>query len=96
MAYAGEETTLLRQRTGIRHHAEGVHLQAVVVVEAEGLVLNHARIQFESACLQALARAGMAGIQNRHIVLLGHLVDCIKEAQEVLLGVDILLAVGGK
>ena len=96
VADAGEEATLLGQGAGVGHHAKGVHLEAVVVVETEGFVLNDARVQLEARSLQALAGTRMAGIQNGHIVLLGHLVDGVKQRQKVLLGVDVLLAVGAQ
>ena len=38
----------------------------------------------------------MAAVEDGHIVLLGHLVDGVEEAQEVLLRVDVLLAVGAQ
>ena len=96
VALAGEKAGLLGQGAGVGHHAEGVHLQAVVVVEAQGLVLDHAGVQLESAGLQALAAAGVAAVEDGHVVLLGHAVDGGEEAHEVLLGVDVLLAVGGE
>ena len=79
MANGGEEGRFLGQGARIGHHAEGVHLQAVVVVEAEGLVLNNARVKLEAAGLQALAGTGMAGVQDGHIVLFRHLVDGVEE-----------------
>jgi len=91
---AGEEAALLGQGTGVGHHAVGVHLQAVVVVEAQGLVLDDSCIQLESALLQALAAAGVAAVEDGHVVLLGHLIDGIEQAQEVLLRVYVLLAMG--
>ncbi len=94
MADARKERTLLGQGAGVRYHRKGVHLQTVIVVESKRLVLNDARIELESGCLETLPRAGMAAIQNRHIVLRRHLVDGIEQAQEVLLRVDVLLAVG--
>lgn len=94
--YAGEETALLRQSAAVADHGEGVHLQAVVVVEAQGLVLDHPLVQLEARLLQTLFAAGMAAVQHGHIVLLRHLVDGSKEAYEVLLRVDVLLPVGGK
>ena len=96
MALAGEEAGLLGQGAGVGHHAEGVHLQAVVVVEAQGLVLDHTGVQLESAGLQALAAAGVAAVEDGHVVLLGHAVDGGEEAHEVLLGVDVLLTVSGQ
>ena len=38
----------------------------------------------------------MAGVENWHVVLLRHVVDGVEEREEVLLGVDVLLAVGGE
>ena len=38
----------------------------------------------------------MTGVQNGHVILLGHLVNGIEEAHEVLLRVDVLLAVSGE
>ena len=96
MADAGEEAALLGQGAAVAHHGKGVHLQAVVVVEAQGLVLDDARVQLEAACLQALAGTRMAAVEDGHVVLLGHLVDGVEERQEVLLGVDVLLAVGAQ
>jgi len=91
---AGEETALLGQGTGVRDHAEGVHLEAVVIVEAEGLVLDDARIKLEAGGLEAFAGTRMATVENGHVVLLRHLVDCVEQRKEVLLRVDVLLAVG--
>ena len=34
MAYTGEETTLCGEGAGVAYHGEGVHLKAIVVVEA--------------------------------------------------------------
>lgn len=96
VADAGEEAGLLGQRARVRHHREGVHLQAVVVVEAHGLVHAHARVQLEAGGLQALAGARVAGVQDRHVVFLGQRVDRGEQAREVRLGVDVLLAVGGE
>ena len=94
MAHAGEETALLRQRARIAHHTKGVHLQAVVVVEAQRLVLDHAPVELEAALLQPLPAARVAGVEDRHIVLLRHLVDRREQAYEVLLRIDIFLTVG--
>ena len=96
MPDAREEARLLGQGAGVRHHREGVHLQAVVVVEAHGLVHAHARVQPEARRLQALAGARVAGVQDRHVVFLGQRVDRGEQAREVRLGVDVLLAVGGE
>ncbi len=94
--HAGEEAALLGQSAGIRDHGEGVHLQAVVVVEAQRLMLDHPLVQLEAGLLQTLFAPGMATVQHRHVVLFRHLVDGRKEAYKVLLRVDVLLPVGGK
>ena len=96
MPYAGEETALLRQSAAVADHGEGVHLQAVVVVETQGFVLDHPLVQLETGLLQTLFAPGMAAVQHRHIVLLRHFVDGSEEAHEILLCVDVLLPVGGK
>ena len=88
----GEEARLLGQGTGVGHHGEGVHLQAVVVVEAHGFVHAHARVELEARGLQALAGARVAGVQDRHVVPLRQGVDGGEQAREVRLGVDVLLA----
>ena len=56
----------------------------------------HTRVQLEARRLQALAGARVAGVQDRHVVLLGQGVDGGEQAREVRLGVDVLLAVGGQ
>ena len=94
--HAGEEAALLGQSAAIADHSEGVHLQAVVVVEAQGLVLDHPLVQLETGLLQTLFAAGMAAVQHGHIVLLRHFIDGSKKAHEILLRVDVLLPVGGK
>ena len=91
-----EEAGLLGQGARVGHHGEGVHLQAVVVVKAHGLVHAHARVQLEAGGLQALAGARVAGVQDRHVVFLRERVDGGEQAREVGLGVDVLLAVGGE
>lgn len=93
---AREEAGLLGQGAGVGDNREGVHLQAVVVVEAHGLVHAHARVQLEAGGLQALAGARVAGVQDRHVVFLRERVDRGEQAREVGLGVDVLLAVGGE
>ena len=96
LAHAGEEAGLLGQRAGIAYHTEGVGLQTVVIVEAQGLVADHALVQLKAALLDALAAARMAAVQYGHSVLLRHCVHGREQADEVLLGVDVLLAVGAE
>lgn len=47
VADAGEERGFLGKSSAIADDGEGVHLKAVVVVEAEGLMLNDARVKLE-------------------------------------------------
>ena len=96
MPYAGEETALLGQSAAVADHSEGVHLQAVVVVETQRLMLDHPLVQLEARLLQTLFAAGMAAVQHGHVVLLRHFIDGRKETYEVLLRVDVLLPVGGE
>ena len=65
-------------------------------MEAQGFVLNHSAVQNEARGLQPLFRAGMAGIENGHIVLFRHGVDGAEQGQEILLRVDVFLPVGGE
>ena len=55
MADAGEEAALLREGTGVGHYGECIHLKAVVVVEAEGLVLNDTGVKLKAGGLKTLA-----------------------------------------
>lgn len=48
MADTGEERGFLRKGTAIADDGKGVHLEAVVIVEAEGLMLNDARVELEA------------------------------------------------
>ena len=59
-------------------------------------MLDDARVELEAGGGQTLAGAGVAGVQDRHVVLLGHSVDGVEQAQEVLLRVDVFLAVGAQ
>lgn len=94
VADGGEEAALFGEGAAVGDYCECVHLQAVVVVEAEGFVLDDAGVELESACFEPFAATGVAAVENRHIIFLRHRVDGIEKAQEVLLGVDVLLAVG--
>ena len=60
MADAREEAAFLGQRAGVGHDAEGVPLQAVIVMEAQRLMLNDALVELKAALLQTLAAARMA------------------------------------
>ena len=96
MAYAGEETAFLGQRAAVADDGEGVHLETVVVMEAEGLMLDHPTVELEARLLQAFTATGMTAVEDGHVVLLGHLVDGGEEGQEVFLRIDVLLTVGGE
>ena len=96
MADACEEGAFFGERTAVAYDSECVHLQAVVVVESERFVLNHALVELEARCGKAVTAARVAAVQNRHVVLFGHLVDGGKETREVLLGVDVFFAVGAE
>lgn len=93
-ADGGVERALLGERAAVADRAEGVHLEAVVVVEAQGLLHPDPRVQPEPAGLEPAARARVAAVQHRHAVFLRHGVDGGEQAQEVLFRVDVLLPVG--
>ena len=94
LADAGEEAGFLGQGAGVAHHAVGVHLQVVVIVEAQRLVQPHPLVQLEAHGLQPLAAAGMAGVEDGHVVFFRQRVDGGEQGHEVFLGVDVLLPVG--
>lgn len=96
MADAREEAALLRQSAAVADHSEGVHLEAVIVVESERLMLDDTWIELETTGCQSVAAARMAAVEYRHVIFLGQFVDGIEKAEEVLLGVYVLLAVGGQ
>ena len=96
MADTGEERRLLWESAGVRHYRKSIHLQAVVVVEAEGFVLNHSWIELEALCGKTVAAARMAAVEDRHIIFLCHCIDGVEETQEVLLGVDVLFSVSAE
>ena len=96
VADACEEGAFFGERAAVAHDGECVHLQAVVIVESERFVLNHALVELEARGSKAVTAARVATVQNRHVVLFGHLVDGGKEAREVLFGVDVFFAVGAE
>ena len=87
------ERALLGKCAAVAHDAERVHLQAVVVVEAQRLLHAYPRVQPEPRRLQPVAAPRVAAVQHRHVVLLRHGVDRPEQAQEVLLCVYVLLPV---
>lgn len=76
MPNRSKERRLFRQSATVGNHGESVHLETVVVMETEGLMLDDTSVELESTSLQALTAARVAAIEDRHIVLLRHLVDC--------------------
>jgi hypothetical protein len=70
------EAALLRKGARVRHDGECMHLELVVIIEAEGFIDSDTRIQFETGCFQPLLTSRMAGIEDRHIILLSKSIDC--------------------
>lgn len=60
VADAREKRALLRECTAVTHYGEGVHLQAVVVMESERFVLYDTGIKLKAACCEPVTAAGMA------------------------------------
>ena len=92
MSHTRKEAALLGQGAAVAHHGKGVHLQAIVVVEAQRLVLDDTRVQLEATRLETLAAAGMTAVEDRHVVLFCHGVDGVEETEEILLCVDVFFA----
>lgn len=59
-------------------------------------MLDDAWVQLEARSGETVTAARMATIEDRHIILLSHSVDGVEQTQEVLLGVDVFLAVGAE
>ena len=93
MSYSSKKAAFLLQCTEAGHHAKGVHLQTIVVMEAQRLMLNHTLVKNEATLLQTLATTGMARVQDGQIVLFCHLVDSGEQRSEILLCVDVFLPV---
>ena len=51
MVHGGEEGVHLWQSTAVTHHRRSIHLQAIVVVEAQGFMLDSSFIELESRSL---------------------------------------------
>ena len=64
------EAALLGQSAGVGDDCQSVHLQLVVVVEAQRLIDPDTRVKLEAALFQTVLAAGMAGVENGHIILL--------------------------
>ena len=96
MADAGEKGGLLRQGAAIGDHRKGIHLQTIIVMEPQRLVLDNARVELEAGGFEAFAGARVAAVQDGHIVLRCHGVDGREEGEEVLFRVDVFLSVGAQ
>ena len=96
MTDGGEERGFLGESAGIGDYGGSIHLKAVVVMEAERLVPDDPVVELEAGLLQTFAAARMAAVKDRHVVFLRDGVDGVEQAQEILLRVDVLLAVCGQ
>lgn len=104
VSHRSKERRFLGKGAGIRHNRKSIHLQAIIIVEAQRLVLDHARVELDPSTglrirkrgLQPFPGAGVAAVQNRHIILRGHGVDGREEGKEVLFRVDVLFPVRGQ
>ncbi len=94
MAYAGEERRLLWESAGVRHYRKSIHLKAVVIMESERFVLDHPRIKLEARSGKTISAAGMAAVEDWHIIFLCHCIDGVEKTEEVLFGVDVLFTMG--
>lgn len=94
MTYTVEEAALFRECTGVGNHSEGIHLQAVIIMEPQWLMLNHQWIQRKVCRFEALLASGMAGVENRHLVLFCQPVDGIEKREEILLCIYIFFSMG--
>lgn len=56
-------------------------------------MLNYEGMELESACLKTFAAAWVTAVEYRHPVLFGDGVDGVEQRKEILLGVNVLLAV---
>ena len=88
----GEERGFFWKRAGIGHNTRGVHLQAVVVVESERLMLNHAAVELKPGGFEAFSASRMAGIQDRHVILFRHPVNRGEKAEEVSVVINVFFA----
>ena len=64
------EATFLGQSAGVRDNCQSVHLQLIVIVEAQRLIDPDTRVEFEATLFQTVRAAGMAGVENGHIILI--------------------------
>ena len=61
-------------------------------MEAERFLTDDTWVEDEAALLKAVTAAWVAAVEDRHVVFFCHFVDGCEKADEVLLGVDILLS----
>lgn len=91
-----EYGALFGKGAAVAHHAEGIHLQFVVVKESERFVKHHVPVKTELPLFDRLAGTWMTGIDDRHSVGLGEPVDRLHQRDEVGLDIDVFLTVGGE
>ena len=63
-------------------------LQVVVIVEAQRFMQPHPGVQLEIPLLEEFFAAGVARIQNGHVVGFGQTVDGTEQVEKIFLGVD--------
>ena len=91
VSHAGEEAGLFGEGATVRDNCESVHLEAVIVVEAQGLMLDHTLVQPKARRFQSFPAAGMAGVQNGHVIFFCHFVNSLEQGEKILLCINILL-----
>lgn len=84
----------LAEGSAVAEDDQAVHLQTVVIEEAEGREVAHQRVKLEMPLPDKFHAARMRGIDHRHLIDLGHVVDGLHQGKEVFLDVDVFLAVG--
>lgn len=94
VADRGEEARFFGKRARVGNHGGGVHLKAVVVVEAERFMTDDAIVELEAGLLEAFAASRVATVENGHVIFLGNCINRVEQREEIFLGVDVFLAVG--
>ena len=66
MTHACEERRLFGKGARVRHNCKGIHLKAVVVMEAKGLMLDHTRVELEAGGGQTISGSRVAAVKDGH------------------------------
>ena len=74
---------------------KGVHLKAVIIVEAQGIMADYAPVKLEPAFFKTFPAPWMAGIRIGILYRSASRLTAVKET-EILLCVDILFSVSGE